>query len=71
MSQVISIQLKEQFIDVNKVFAQYKYAIAEHQPIRLSNGMYLHSYKVTRYNDHSPIGDIDVENESFENEMYG
>lgn len=70
MSQVVNIQLKEQYIDVNKVFAQYKYAIAEHEPIRLSNGMYLHSYKVTKYNDHSPAGDIDAEQDAFDNELY-
>lgn len=70
MSSIVNLQLKEQYIDVNKVFAQYKYAIPEHAPIRLSNNMWLHSYKVTKYNDYSPIGDEDIEQDTFDNELY-
>lgn len=70
MSNIVSIQRSSADIDVNSEFRNYKYAIPEHEPIKLSNGMWLHTYKVTAYNDHAPAGDEDVEQESFEREMY-
>lgn len=68
MATVISIQTGEEF-DVNTL--PYKFAIPEHEPIKLSNGKYLRSYRVTKYNDHEPAGDADVEHDAFEREMYG
>ena len=70
MAQIISIRRNSQSIDVDKDFANYKYAISEHEPIQLSNGEWLHTYCCTRYNDHDPHGDIDVEQDAFNNELY-
>jgi hypothetical protein len=70
MSQIISVQTNQRDIDVNKDFAHYKFAIPEHEPIRLSNGTWLHTYRVTKYNDLSPIGDDDVEQRFFDEEMF-
>lgn len=69
---ITTIQTKEKDIDVNKVFRQYKYAIQEHPPIKLSNGNYLHTYKLTKYqNDGMSLHeDMDEEQEAFEREMY-
>lgn len=70
MSKIISIQTDSQDIDVETQFRNYKFASPEHEPIKLSNGKWLHSYKVTKYNDHDPHGDQDVEQESFEREIF-
>jgi hypothetical protein len=69
MSKIISFQWKTQEFDVNKM--PYKYAIPEHGPIQLSNRMWLHTYKVSMYNDQDPSGDIDIENEIFNQELNG
>lgn len=69
MAHIVSIQTKSESIDVNQEFRHYKYAIPEHTPIRLSNGMWLHTYRVTKYNDYDPY-DIDVEQDAFYNEIY-
>jgi hypothetical protein len=69
MKKIINFQHKDEFFDVNKL--PYKYAIQEHLPLKLSNKMWLHSYRVTNYNDQSQTGDIDVEEDCFNNEMYG
>jgi len=59
---IIQIQRPDKAIDINKEFAYYKYAIPECEPIKLSNGNYLHVYKVTKYSRDSYIyGDIDEE----------
>lgn len=58
-------------IDVNNVFRNYKYAVPEMNPVKLSNGMWLHCYALTNFNDCDPAGDIDVEQDCFDNEMYG
>ena len=50
------------------MFRMYKYAIPEHAPIKLSNGKWLHSYKVTNY-DEDMRGDLDEEQECFEREV--
>ena len=72
MVKIISFQHKEQDIDVNDVLRQYKYAIPEHQPIWLSNGSWLHTYKVTDYSRDSYVyGDQDEEQECFEREVNG
>ena len=68
MAKIISFQWKFQDFDASKM--PYKYAIPEHEPIKLSNGLWLHSYRVTKYNDFEPAGDPDIEQESFNNEMY-
>ena len=66
---IITIQRSSQDIDVNREFAHYKFAIPEHQPIKLSNGLWLHIYKVTKYNESSCFSDLDVAQDSFEREM--
>jgi hypothetical protein len=65
-----TIQTKTATIDVNSLFRNYKYAIQEHAPIRLSNGMWLHTYRLTKYNDSDPHGDQDVERDAFYNEQF-
>jgi hypothetical protein len=69
MSKIITFQWNSKDFDVNTM--PYKYAISEHPPIKLSDGTWLHSYKVTKYNDSEPAGDPDVEQEVFDNEMNG
>jgi len=69
MSKIISIQSITSEIDVNKF--PYKYAISEHEPIKLSNGNYLLSFRVTNYNDSEPSGDQDIEENCYYNEIYG
>jgi hypothetical protein len=69
MAKIISFQSITPEIDVNKL--PYKYAIPEHEPIKLSNGNYLLSFRVTKYFDNSPCGDEDVEQNCFDNELYG
>lgn len=71
MSKIITITRPSSEIDVNREFVNYKYAIPEHSPIRLSDGSYLHTYRVTRYNDFDPQGDQDVEDGFAEREIYG
>jgi hypothetical protein len=69
MSKIITFQWKTEEFDVNKM--PYKYAIPEHQPIHLSNGMWLHTYKVSMFDDTNPSGDIEIENEIFNQEIHG
>ena len=69
MSKIITFQWRSEDYDVNKM--PYKYAIAEHQPIKLSNGTYLHSYRVTNYQDREPAGDMDIEQDCYDKEMNG
>jgi len=69
MKQFISFQRNSQEVDVNTEFRHYKYAVAEHSPIQLSNGKWLHTYRCTKYDDYSPY-DIDVESETTYREMY-
>jgi len=64
MKEIVSIQRKERNLDVNEEFRFYKYAIPEHAPIKLSNGMWLHTYRLTPYD---PDYDIDEEIESINN----
>ena len=67
-----SVQLTERVIDVNDIFSEYKFAIPEHEPIKLSNGLWLHSYKVTPYNDDYMIyGDSGEEQDAMDREMHG
>ncbi len=49
--EVKSFQFPFEKIDVNQVFRFYKYAIPEHSPIKLSNGSWLHTYRLTRYDE--------------------
>lgn len=69
--KIISIQRNSQHLDVDREFAHYKFAIPEHEPIKLSNDLWLHSYRVTKYNESPCFADPDTEQDSFENEMYG
>jgi len=69
MNKIISFQSITLAIDVNNL--PYKYAIPEHEPIKLSNGNYLLSFRVTPYFDNDPQGDSDVEQECFDNELFG
>lgn len=69
-ARIVSFQRETASIDVNKEFTNYKYAKPEHTPIRLSNGKYLHTYKLTPYNDYSASGDEDIEAEAVERELY-
>ena len=62
-SRIISIQMPNECIDVNGIFKQYKYARQEHCPIKLSNGMWLHTYRITEYEYEDPHGDNDIEND--------
>ena len=63
---IVTIQNKSRIIDKNKEFRHYKHAILEHEPILLSNGMWLHIYKVTEYDNlkNGFLDDIDEEEES-------
>lgn len=71
MSKIISFQVKNDD-QATKLLSQYKYAIPEHTPIELSNGLWLHTYKVTRYDDFGhPAGDQDSEQDAVDREMYG
>ena len=67
-----TIQTNSPEIDVNVYFRDYKYAIQEHAPIKLSNGNWLHSYRVTKYqNDGMSLHeDMDEEQDAFEREMF-
>ena len=67
--KIISIQRPTQNIDMEKEFRGYKYAIPEHPSIKLSNGNWLHTYRVTKYGQ-GPHGDPDEEQDAFEREMY-
>lgn len=64
-SRIISIQLPTACIEVNNVFRIYKYARQEHEPIQLSNGMWLHTYRITEYEHDNPHGDDDIENDTY------
>lgn len=69
MAKIISFQAKEYF-DVNTL-KTYKYAIPEHEPILLSNGLYLYSYRVTPYDEYdAAYGDFDEECYAVEREIY-
>jgi hypothetical protein len=65
MKKIISLQLPTDEIDVNREFRYYKYAIPEHEPIELSNGMWLHTYRVTSYDDFDPHGDFNEELQAY------
>jgi hypothetical protein len=64
MNKIISFRSKEQCINANVL--PYKYAIPERPSIKLSDNSYLHIYRVTDFNDHSPFGDEDIEQYCFE-----
>jgi hypothetical protein len=64
-TRIISVQQPTDAIDVNNVFRVYKYARQEHLPIKLSNGMWLHTYRVTEHDYDNPHGDEDYENDCF------
>jgi hypothetical protein len=68
MSKIISFRSKEQSIDINTL--PYKYAIPERPSIKLSDNSYLHIYRVTDFNDYSPSGDEDIEQDCFERECF-
>lgn len=67
---IISQQFDSEEINVEEVFRHYKFAIAEHPPIKLSTGKWLHSYRVSYYND-QVHGDPETEEEAFNYEIYG
>jgi len=73
MSNIISFHSPKNHIDKSSTeYAQYKFMIPEHKPIKLSNGSYLHTFKVTEYNQEDKIyGDSDEEQECVDREMYG
>lgn len=48
-----------------------KRAIAEHEPIKLSNGTWLHSYKITQFEANDAYGDADEEQEAVNRELFG
>jgi len=61
-TRIISIQQPNPVIDIENTFSIYKNAEPEHEPIKLSNGMYLHTYKVTEFNyeyDYEPTTETD------------
>lgn len=60
-----TIITKTENIDVNKEFWFYKYAIPEHEPIKLSDGTWLHTYRLTRYD----FEDSDVEQDAVNEEL--
>lgn len=68
-------QTEEQHLDVNRWFADYKSAIPEHPPIQLSNGLWLHTYRLTPYNwdgGQPYLGECrEHEQEAWEREAYG
>lgn len=68
--EIISITRDTETINVSSEFRHYKYAIQEHAPIKLSNGKWLHTYRVTKYKSFDPYGDGDEEQDAFEREMY-
>lgn len=69
--QIITIQRSTPDIDIKSEFSNYKYAVHEMQPVKLSNGLYLHVIRVTKYStDDYMYGDPDVEQETFNNELY-
>lgn len=64
MKRIVTLQSPSKDFDVNRL--PYKYAIKEHEPILLSNGRYLHSYRVTPYSQESAYyGDSCEENQAF------
>ena len=67
---IITLRRPSNIIDVEKEFRFYKHAIPEHEPIKLSDGSWLHTYRVTKYNLDYAGGDIDEEQEAFDREMY-
>lgn len=69
--KIISIQRLTAEIDINKEFSNYRFALPEHPPIKLSNGKYLHTYRVTEYLDFEPAGDPDTEEEIRNIEIFG
>ena len=69
MTKIITLQLELRQPDISGM--PYKYVVPEHEPIKLSNGLWLHTFRVTSYDDQDPSGDPDVEQEAFDNEMYG
>jgi len=67
--KIITYMSKEKDIDVNDIFRNYKYAIPEMNPKKLSNGTWLHVYKVTNYSKDAH-GDFDEESDAYDREMY-
>mgnify|MGYP001569855465 CR=1 FL=1 len=67
-SKIISVERPTQDLDVEKEFRMYKYAIPEHEPIKLSNNNYLHVYRVTKYSG-GLHGDPDEEQAAYEREL--
>jgi hypothetical protein len=68
MTKIITIQLELRHPDVSRM--PYKYVIPEHEPIKLSSGLWLHILRVTDYNDSEPSGDPDIEQEAFKTNQY-
>lgn len=74
MNKIISIEHKDNTLNVNEVFKSCKYAIPECEPIKLSNGNWMHIYKVTPYGRETDenYNDIDeIEEDTFNRELYG
>ena len=63
MARIESVELPYCDLDVNEFFKYEKYAIPEHEPIKLSNDNYLHTYRITSYESltSDPFGDFDDE----------
>jgi hypothetical protein len=68
MAKIITIQTSAKVVDVSGW--AYKYVIRERAPIKLSNGMYLHVFKATEYNNDYAGGDFDEECDAFYNEQF-
>lgn len=64
-----TLYTNSQEVDVSKQFGNFKYAVPEHEPIQLTNGMWLHTYRLTRYDDTSAGGDSDVEYDSWKENL--
>jgi hypothetical protein len=68
MTKIITVQTSSKDVDVSAW--SYKYVIREHAPIKLSNGMYLHTFRATEYNNNYAGGDSDEEYDAFYNEQF-
>lgn len=69
-SRIISIQMPKEVFDVNSYFKHYKYIKQEHYPIKLSNGMWLHTYRIIDYDYDNPHGDTDIENQFYNDTQF-
>jgi hypothetical protein len=50
-SYIITVESEYSRLDWQKHFGQYKSAVYEHDPIRLSTGKYLHILRATDYSE--------------------